>query len=58
MTTKGLRRMTPDSSSNADASRRMAEAVFADPILREKFERMIREMAERDPVPDDFEWLK
>ncbi len=39
------------------ASREMAEAVFADPALREKFEQMARDTEKREPVPDDFAWL-
>jgi hypothetical protein len=40
------------------ASHELAQAVFADPALREKFEQMARDTAKREPVPDDFAWLK
>ena len=39
------------------ASQELAEAVFADPDLRARFEVMVKETANRDPVPDDFSWL-
>lgn len=35
----------------------MAEAVFADPELRERFEIMAKGSNEREPVRDDFAWL-
>jgi hypothetical protein len=35
----------------------MAEAVFADPELRDRFERMAKDIANREPVRDDFAWL-
>ena len=35
----------------------MADAVFADPELRERFEMMAKQTATREPVPDDFSWL-
>jgi hypothetical protein len=39
------------------ASRVLAEAVFANPELRERFEMMANETATREPIPDDFTWL-
>ena len=41
-----------------ETSHQMAEAVFADPALREQFEQMARDTAEREPIPDDFAWLR
>ena len=35
----------------------MADAVFADPELRERFVVMAKESAAREFVPDDFSWL-
>jgi hypothetical protein len=40
-----------------EASREFAEAVFANPELRERFEMMAKETAASEPVPDDFVWL-
>ena len=40
-----------------ESSRELAEAVFADPELREQFETMASETATREPIPDDFTWL-
>lgn len=39
------------------ASQQMAEAVFADPELAERFKVMAKETAEREAVADDFAWL-
>jgi hypothetical protein len=39
------------------ASEEMARAIFADPELRERFEKMAFEATTREPVPDDFTWL-
>ena len=39
------------------ASSEMAEAVFADPELRDRFALMAKETATRTPVRDDFAWL-
>lgn len=39
------------------ASRELAEAVFANPELAERFRMMAEETATREPVPDDFAWL-
>jgi hypothetical protein len=39
------------------ASRELAEAVFAIPELRERFETMAKETLTRESVPDDFSWL-
>lgn len=49
--------MGEEQTPTQEASRQMAEAVFADPALRERFERMAKEAEEREPVPDDFAWL-
>ena len=38
-------------------SREMAEAVFADPELRERFVLMAKETSSHEAVPDDFSWL-
>lgn len=46
-----------DPTPTQKASRELAEAVFANPELRERFERMAKETATRTPVPDDFAWL-
>lgn len=46
-----------DLTPTQDASQRMADAVFADPTLRARFELMAKETANREPVPDDFAWL-
>lgn len=46
-----------DPTPTQEASREFAEAVFADPGLRERFETMAKETASRPPVPDDFAWL-
>lgn len=35
----------------------MAEAAFADPVTRERFEEMVRRTEETEPVPDDFSWI-
>jgi uncharacterized protein (DUF1786 family) len=40
-----------------EASRKFAEAVFANPELAERFEMMAKETATREPIPDDFSWL-
>lgn len=40
-----------------EASRDLAEAVFANPELRERFRMMVKETATREPIPDDFAWL-
>lgn len=44
-------------SPTQKASRELAEAVFANPELHERFEAMAEETATREPVPDDFAWL-
>ena len=46
--------MGPDSSA---VSRQWADAAFADPTLRESFERAVAATEARRPIPDDFAWL-
>jgi hypothetical protein len=47
----------PDSIAEQKASQEWAEAAFAKPELRARFEKMVRDTAEREPVRDDFAWL-
>lgn len=44
-------------TSTQRASREFAEAVFADPAVRSRFDRAIENTGNREPVPDDFGWL-
>jgi hypothetical protein len=46
-----------DETPTQRASRELAEAAFSDPELRQRFELMTKETANREPVPDDFAWL-
>ncbi len=48
----------PEQTPEQKASRELAEKVFADPALLAMFEEKIRETEKREPVPDDFSWLK
>lgn len=47
----------PEQTPSQRASAELAAAAFRNPALRAKFELMIKEMATRDPVRDDFSWL-
>lgn len=49
--------MTKKQTRTQKASAELADAVFADPDLRQQFEIMAKEAAAREPVPDDFAWL-
>jgi mannitol-1-phosphate/altronate dehydrogenase len=44
-------------SPTQQASAQTADAIFADPALRDRFERMAKDTANREPVRDDFAWL-
>ena len=46
-----------DPTQTQHASRELAEAVFADPDLRSRFEVTAEETANRAAVRDDFAWL-
>lgn len=46
-----------EETPSQEESRMLAEAVFANPELRERFEAMARETSTRQPVADDFDWL-
>jgi len=46
-----------DETSTQRASRKLADALFADPELRGRFEMIAKETVTREPVPDDFGWL-
>lgn len=47
----------PRSTPEQRASAELARAAFSDPETRAKLEAMASEMADRDAVPDDFDWL-
>ena len=46
-----------DQTRTQRESQEFAQAVFADPAVRDDFEQMARDTASREPVPDDFAWL-
>lgn len=49
-----MREQTPTQAASAA----MAKAVFADPDLRARFEIMVKETDAREPVRDDFAWVR
>lgn len=46
-----------DRTPTQRASRDLAEAVFADPALKERFEAMVEDTNSRELARDDFSWI-